>query len=75
MKLLNNEEIIELNYTGKTNQVTFSIADFTGNVLMRGDVKQLPENRIPIGTLKKGLYTLCIVDGDTLIKNRFQKDQ
>jgi hypothetical protein len=66
------EEIV-LDYTPQTHQVSYSIADFSGNVLLRGELRN--EKKIHIGSLKKGMYTLCIVDGDKLIKNRFHKDQ
>jgi hypothetical protein len=74
MIFVKDNEVIELNYTCKTSQVSYSIADFVGNVLIRGNYDCLDENRIPIKNLTKGAYTLCIVDGDCLTKIRFQKN-
>jgi hypothetical protein len=69
------ETELEVNYLCKTKQVSYCIADFGGNVLMRGDYKCLTENKLSINILPKGIYTLCIIDGDSLIKARFLKDQ
>ncbi len=75
MHLSDNGNTLTINYSGKTTYVTYCIADFSGNVLMRGNFDELKENKISIENLRKGLYTFCIVDGDSLIKNRFLKDQ
>jgi hypothetical protein len=69
-----NDGSIELNYACKTPQVTYSIADFGGNVIKRGNYKCLESNRLPIDDLPEGMYTLCIIDGDQLSKSRFRKN-
>jgi len=69
-----NNEVLELNYLCKTPQVIYSVADFAGNVLMRGSYNCLAHNRLSITALPKGMFTLCIVDGDSLTKARFQKN-
>lgn len=69
-----NDQSLELNYLCKTPQVTYSIADFGGNVIKRGDYSCIKDNKLLIRELPKGLYTLCIIDGDQLSKARFQKD-
>ena len=69
-----NNNALELNYLCKTPQVTYSIADFGGNVMKRGDYNCIENNTLFIEELPKGLYTLCIIDGDELCKSRFQKD-
>jgi hypothetical protein len=66
--------VLEIHYTCRTRQVSYSIADFGGNVLIRGNFKHLVDNRLSVAQLKKGLYTFCIVDGDSLVKNRFAID-
>ena len=71
---VHNNSVLEVNYHCKTNQVSYSIADFVGNVIMRGDYDCLVDNRLDIANLSKGSYTLCIIDGDTLTKIRFQKN-
>jgi hypothetical protein len=71
----NKNEVLELKYSCKTKQVTYSIADYAGNVILRGNIDNDPLKKIPISNLQKGIYTLCIVDGDTLEKNLFLKDQ
>jgi hypothetical protein len=72
---IENNQVLELNYTCKVKHASYCIADFGGNVIMRGHLDALDNKKISIGNLGKGLYTLCIVDGDILIKNRFQKNQ
>ncbi len=69
-----NNRAIELQYLCKTSHVTFSIADFGGNVMKRGDYNSLENNTLIIEELPKGIYTLCIIDGDQLFKMRFQKN-
>lgn len=71
---INNEQL-EINYLCKTAQVSYSIADFGGNVIKRGNYNCILENKLPIIDLPKGMYTLCIIDGDQLSKTRFQKNQ
>jgi len=72
---IEDREYLVFNYACRTSQVTYSVADFGGNVLIRGDFKCLEANKIPIRTLRSGLYTLCIVDGDQLVTNRIKIDQ
>lgn len=67
-------DALELNYTCKTPQVTYSIADFGGNVIKRGSYSCVENNKLLIDDLPKGIYTLCIIDGDQLSKSRFQKN-
>jgi hypothetical protein len=69
-----NNDALELNYLCKTLQVTYSIADFGGNVMKRGIYNCIKNNTLPIEELPKGIYTLCIIDGDQLSKSRFQKN-
>jgi hypothetical protein len=75
MLLVENNQVLEFKYSCKTDQVSYCIADFAGNVIMRGQFDNLDKNKISISKLQRGMYTLCIVDGDTLVKNRFLKDQ
>ncbi|MFL5764613.1 MAG: hypothetical protein ACJ77K_11780 [Bacteroidia bacterium] len=65
---------IELNYLCKTPQVTYSIADFGGNVIKRGDFTCIESKTLLIDDLPSGVYTLCIIDGDQLSKSRFRKN-
>lgn len=69
-----NKDSLVLNYKCKTEQVTFSIADFGGNVMKRGDYNCIENNKLIIAELPKGTYTLCIIDGDQLSKERFDKN-
>ena len=69
-----NNTILELNYLCKTTHVTYSIADFGGNVMKRGDYNCIENNKLIIEELPKGTYTLCIIDGDQLSKKRFEKN-
>jgi len=69
-----NNDTLELNYLCKTPQVTYSIADFGGNVIKRGDYRCIENRMLPIGDLPTGTYTLCIIDGDQLSKSRFRKN-
>jgi hypothetical protein len=70
-----SSEVLELQYHCKTSQVTYSIADFGGNVMKRGDFNCIENNKVSIRELSKGIYTLCIIDGDQLCKTRFQKNE
>ena len=70
---INNEDL-ELNYLCKTHQVTYSIADFGGNVMKRGEYNCILNNKLLINELPRGMYTLCIIDGDELSRARFQKN-
>ena len=65
---------IEVNYSCKTPQVTYSIADFGGNVIKRGDFLCIESKTLAIHDLPSGMYTLCIIDGDQLSKSRFRKN-
>lgn len=69
-----NNDALELNYRCQTTQVTFSIADFGGNVMKRGNYNCVENNKLIIEELPKGTYTLCIIDGDQLSKSRFEKN-
>lgn len=69
-----NNESLELNYQCKTTHVTYSIADFGGNDMKRGDYNCIENNKLAIEELPKGIYTLCIIDGDQLSKKRFEKN-
>lgn len=69
-----NNDTLELNYQCRTEHVTFSIADFVGNVIKRGNYNCIENNKLVIEELPKGTYTLCIIDGDTLSKKRFDKN-
>jgi hypothetical protein len=69
------EKLLEVNYICRTQQVSYCIADFGGNVLMRGDFKGLMESKISVKHLPNGKYTFCIIDGDKLIKAPFLKGQ
>lgn len=69
-----NNNNLELDYKCQTSQVTFSIADFGGNVMKRGEYNCLENNKLTIEELPKGTYTLCIIDGDQLSKKRFDKN-
>ena len=69
-----NNGSLELNYRCKTTHVTFSIADFGGNVMKRGDYNGIANNKLIIEDLPRGTYTLCIIDGDQLSKSRFEKN-
>lgn len=75
MIIIINNETIEINYSCKTEQVNYCIADFGGNVLMRGDYNCDLNNlsRVSIKKMTKGLYTFCIIDGDSLTKILFHK--
>jgi hypothetical protein len=70
----NDNQLLELSYSCNTNRVTYSIADFDGNVLKRGDYCCLENKKLAIDDLPKGIYLLCIIDGDALNKARFQKN-
>lgn len=72
--LSGNNEALELRYLCKTSQVTYSIADFGGNVMKRGSYNCLESNKLLIEDLPSGRYTLCIIDGDQLSKTLFQKN-
>jgi hypothetical protein len=74
-KTLITNNVLELHYLCRTKQVTYCIADFGGNVLVRGNYNCLEENKISIEKLPRGSYTVCIIDGDQLSKFRFLKDQ
>lgn len=75
MLFLENENTLTINYEGITTHVSYCIADFAGNVLMRGEFNEIRDNKISIRSLKSGTYTLCIIDGDSLVKKKFIKDQ
>ncbi len=63
-----------INYSCNTPQVSYSIADFGGNVIKRGSYNCIENNTLGIEDLPKGMYTLCIIDGDQLSQARFQKN-
>ncbi len=65
---------LELNYVCNTNHVSFSIADYDGNILIRGPFEEIENFRIDIIGIPKGRYMLCLIDGDTLTKLRFVKN-
>jgi hypothetical protein len=67
-------EFLEINYLCKTKHVTYSISDFGGNVMLRGDFNCIEKSRLFITELSKGMYTLCIIDGDELTKTSFKKN-
>lgn len=65
---------LELNYQCKTPQVSYSIADYVGNIVLRGSYDCIINNKLDVQELARGVYMLCIIDGDSLIKTRFMKN-
>lgn len=65
---------LQINYECKTNHTVFSVADFDGNVVTRGDCHDLEDSCLDISGLSRGHYTFCIIDGEELTKLRFRKD-
>jgi len=65
---------LTISYECQTDRVLYSIADFGGHLLKRGSCHDVKDNTIDISDLPKGNYTMCIIDGAELIKERFQKD-
>ena len=65
---------LQLNYTCKTKHVLYSIADFVGNIMKRGDYNCIIDNHLDIEDIPTGIYMLCIIDGDSLTKVRFLKN-
>lgn len=61
-----NSEALELQYHYNMLQITDSIADFGGNMMKRVNFKCIENNKVSIGELSKGIYTLCIIDEDQL---------
>ncbi len=74
MILSNNNQLLELNYLCNTERVSYSVADFNGYVIKRGNFDSLENNKLSIDDLPKGVYILCIIDGEELSKTRFQKN-
>jgi len=68
-----NKHALVVNYECATNHVIYSIADYSGNVVARGNCKSVEDNTLDISMLSKGIYMLCIIDGDRLVKARFEK--
>jgi len=68
-------DVLELKHACKTAQVSYSVADVAGNVLLKGTYNCSGKNEISIAKLPRGFFTVCIVDGDSMVKSHFQKDQ
>ncbi len=69
-----DNEVLELNYSCRTTRVTYSIADLTGNIVLKGLFNCQEKNSIPIQKLPRGFFMLYIVDGGSLIRTHFQKN-
>lgn len=69
-----DNSFLELNYQCKTAQVSYSIADYVGNIVLRGSYDCIINNKLEVKDLSKGVYMLCIIDGDSLTKVRFMKN-
>jgi hypothetical protein len=70
-----NKQALVVNYECATDHVLYSIADYSGNVVARGNCNDVENNSLDISMLPKGTYMLCIIDGDSLVKTRFEKLQ
>jgi len=68
-----NKQALVVNYECATDHVLYSIADYSGNVVARGNCSDVPDHKLDISMLSKGIYILCIIDGDKLVKARFEK--
>lgn len=66
--------VLEVNYLQKNKSVVYSIADFIGNIVQRGNFNEGKNKRLDIQSIPKGMYTLFIIDGDCLTKVRFNKN-
>jgi hypothetical protein len=74
--LLNTDtpaEELRFDYQCQTPKSSFSICDLMGNELISGRFIESEHHSIPVHQLGTGLYMLCIIDGDQLIKKRFRK--
>ena len=60
-------------YECVTDRVCFSIADVGGTVYLKGRLR-MNSHRVKTDTLPKGIYALCIIDGDELMQARFRKE-
>jgi hypothetical protein len=69
-----DNRFIALNYQCRTEHVSYSIADYVGNIVKRGGYDCIINHKIDIQSIPKGIYVLCIIDGDSLTKLRFQKN-
>jgi hypothetical protein len=67
-------DILKLNYSENTNHVSYCVADFWGNVVARGGIDELKDRKLEISKLRAGAYTFCLIDGDSLSTQRFQKN-
>ncbi|MCW3085725.1 MAG: hypothetical protein JWP12_3091 [Bacteroidetes bacterium] len=69
-----DNKVLELNYSCRTTRVTYSIADLTGSIILKGLYNCEKPTRIPIEKLPRGFFILYIVDGGSLVRTHFQKD-
>lgn len=59
-----------LQFKRQTEKTTYSIFDLGGSELKSGALTESEHHKIPVHDLTKGVYLLCIIDGDQLYKQR-----
>jgi uncharacterized alkaline shock family protein YloU len=61
-------------YDCVTDRVSYSIADISGTIHLKGKLKKSSPAKVNIDSLSKGLYVFCIIDGDELTQVKFKKN-
>lgn len=63
---------LTLNYKPRTSMAVCTISDVHGRILCSGKLEGKDTLTHCIKELQKGIYSLCIVDGEDMIKKQFR---
>ncbi|TND09461.1 MAG: hypothetical protein FD123_1267 [Bacteroidetes bacterium] len=59
-----------LHFRRQTEKTSYSIFDLGGSEVKSGKLEGKDTHQVPVKELVKGIYLLCIIDGDQLYKTR-----
>lgn len=67
-------EVLYIKYNPKNSAVMYDVCDLNGNIIKTGFTSG-EEIAISLAVIKPGLYSIFIVDGDQLIKEKFKIEE
>ena len=72
IEINNKTKELTLNYKPRTSMAVCSVSDVHGSILCTGKLNENDTMTHCIKDLQKGIYILCIVDGEDMIKKQFR---
>lgn len=72
LKVRTEGGVMYIFYTAKSGMLIYDISNPNGQVMLKGELNaEQAENTIDVTSLRKGNYTLYLIDGSDLVKYPF----